>query len=70
MEEIKAENKKTLEDSMEELDKIIKAMENSDISLEQSFALYKKGVAELKSCQDMVDMIEKELIVLEEGEDE
>ncbi len=70
MEEIKAENKKTLEESMEELDKIIKAMENSDISLEQSFALYKKGVAELKSCQDMVDMIEKELIVLEEGEDE
>ncbi len=70
MEEIKAENKKTLEESMEELDKIIKAMEDSDISLEQSFALYKKGVAELKSCQDMVDMIEKELIVLEEGEDE
>ena len=68
MEEIKADEAKTLEASMAELDDIIKKMENESISLEQSFALYKKGIAELKACQDMVDTIEKELIVLEEGD--
>ena len=70
MEEVKADNKKTLEASMEELEDIIRSMEDTGISLEQSFALYKKGIAELKACQDMVDSIEKELIVLEEGENE
>ena len=69
MEEIKADEGKTLEASMAELDNIIKAMEDQNISLEQSFSLYKKGVSELKACQNMVDEIEKELIILEEGED-
>ena len=69
MEEIKAEGTKSLEESMKELDGIIAGMEKSGISLEESFELYKKGVSELKHCSEMVDRIEKELIVLEEGED-
>lgn len=68
MEEIKAEEGKTLEESMKELDEIIAEMEKPGISLEASFALYKKGVSELKNCSEMVDRIEKELTVLEEGE--
>jgi exodeoxyribonuclease VII small subunit len=53
---------------MNQLNEIIKQMSSSDVSLEASFKLYKEGVKTLKECTDMVDKIEKELIVLEEGE--
>ena len=68
MEEIKAE--KGLSDLMEELNETISKMENPEISLEESFELYKKGVSTLKACNDKIDKIEKEMIVIEEGEGE
>ncbi len=64
------ENKLSLEERMKRLNEIIKEMENPDISLEESFELYKKGVTELKECNDMIDGIEKELIILEEGQEQ
>lgn len=60
----------TLEERMRELNEIIREMENPDVSLEKSFELYKTGVTRLKECTDMIDNIEKELIVLEEGQEE
>ncbi|MBQ8280945.1 MAG: exodeoxyribonuclease VII small subunit [Lachnospiraceae bacterium] len=60
----------TLEERMKELNEIIRKMENPDVSLEKSFELYKTGVTRLKECTDMIDNIEKELIVLEEGQEE
>ncbi len=71
MEEIKANGSegKSLEESMNELNRIISEMEKNDISLEESFELYKKGVKELRDCSEMIDRIEKEMIILEEGGD-
>ncbi len=44
-------------------------MEAEDISLEESFALYHKGMDLLKSCNDKIDKIEKKMLILdEEGE--
>lgn len=44
-------------------------MEAEDISLEESFELYHKGMDMLKSCNDKIDKIEKKMLVLdEEGE--
>lgn len=60
----------TLEQRMEELNGIIKEMENPNISLEKSFELYKTGVTRLKECTGMIDNIEKELIVLEENQED
>ncbi|MGN0165586.1 MAG: exodeoxyribonuclease VII small subunit [Lachnospiraceae bacterium] len=59
----------TLEERMRELTNIVKEMESPDIPLEKSFELYKKGVTELKECTAMIDTIEKELIILEEGQE-
>lgn len=64
------EQKMSLEEHMKELNEIIREMETPDISLEKSFELYKKGVTRLKECTEMIDGIEKELIVLEEGQEE
>lgn len=59
----------SLEERMKELNSIISEMENPDISLERSFELYKRGVTGLKECNEMIDNIEKELIILEEGQE-
>lgn len=57
---------KSLEASMEELEGVLKELEKEDISLEDSFRLYNDGMKLLKSCNDMIDKVEKKLIVLEE----
>lgn len=57
----------SLEEGIRELDEIVRKMENTDISLEESFELYKKGIIRLKECTEMIDDIERQLTVLEEG---
>lgn len=62
---------KTLETSFEELDEIIGKLEQEEISLEDSFRLYQEGMTLLKNCNDSIDKVEKQLIVLgEKGEKE
>ncbi|MFW5676120.1 MAG: exodeoxyribonuclease VII small subunit [Acetivibrio ethanolgignens] len=57
---------KSLEASMEELEGVLKELEREEISLEDSFRLYNEGMKLLKSCNDMIDKVEKKLVVLEE----
>lgn len=58
---------KTLESSFEELNTIIGKLEQDDVSLEDSFRLYHEGMQLLKFCNDSIDKVEKELIILEEN---
>lgn len=53
-----------LEKSFLELNEIIKKLESEDISLEDSFSLYQEGIKLLKSCNDSIDKVEKQLIIL------
>lgn len=58
-----------LEEAFEKLDIIVEELEKADISLEKSFSLYQEGMKLLKACNDTIDKVEKELIVLnEDGE--
>ena len=41
-------------------------MEERDISLEESFACYEKGMKLVKACNDKIDKVEKQIIVLSE----
>lgn len=61
-----SEKKLSLEDAFDLLDQKIDALENPDVSLEQSFNLYKEGMDLLKMCNDSIDEIEKKVMVLEE----
>lgn len=56
-----------LEEAFDKLDSIIKELEKPDISLENSFALYQEGMKLLKACNDSIDKVEKELIILSEN---
>ena len=53
----------TLDQTFTKLDEVIRKMESEDISLEESFALYHKGMDMLKSCSDKIDTIEKKMLV-------
>lgn len=58
---------KRLEQSMEELEQVMDALGNTEISLEESFTLYKKGMDLLLECNQAIDKVEKELMILEEN---
>lgn len=61
--------KDTLEELFEGLEKVIDTMEKPEISLEESFQLYQRGMELLKSCGQRLDKIEKKMLVLDnEGE--
>ena len=63
-----AKTKFSLEDAFKELDLIIEALEQPDIRLDDSMNLYKKGVKLLEKCNQTLDKTEKEIIVLQEGQ--
>ena len=60
-------DKFTLEQTFAGLEEVIQKMEQGDISLEDSFKLYHKGMDMLKSCNDKIDKIEKQMLILDEG---
>lgn len=63
------EKTNNLEQSFLELNEIIKKLESEEISLEDSFSLYQEGIKLLKSCNDSIDRVEKQLIILGESGD-
>lgn len=59
-------DKMTLEETFAGLEDVIRKMEQGDVSLEESFQLYHKGMDMLKSCNDKIDKIEKKMLILDE----
>ena len=58
---------KSLEEVFEQLDDIIKNLEETTVSLEDSFQLYNKGMELLKICNDKIDTVEKKMLILDEN---
>ena len=54
----------TLEERFAHLEQIVARMEDADVSLDEAFELYKKGLDEVKSANDMVQGMEKAMLVL------
>lgn len=63
-----ADNKnQTLEELFEELEQVAGALEQGDISLEESFRLYQEGMGKLKLCNEKIEEVEKKVLILEES---
>ena len=60
----------SLETVFEQLDEIVEQLEAEDVSLEDSFGLYHKGMDLLKVCNEKIDTIEKKMIILDENGEE
>ncbi len=59
--------KTDLEEMFHDLEEVIEKMEHSDVTLEQSFELYERGMTLLKKCSRTIDDVEKKVLVLDEG---
>ena len=60
---------KTIENGLEKLEQILKDLESGEKTLEESFALYKQGMELVKFCNEKIDRVEKQLILLNGGEE-
>ncbi len=54
----------TIEESFEALEDIISKMESSDISLDESFALYKAGMEELQHANAKIEQTKKAVMAI------
>ncbi len=57
-----------IEQTFARLDEITKALENPQTSLEDSFALYKEGSDLLTKATHKIDMVQKQVQVLQNGQ--
>ena len=54
----------SVEETFEELDALIDRLESGEGSLEDAFKNYEQGMKLVKSCNDKIDAIEKQVMVL------
>lgn len=58
---------KTFEESMEELESIVKTLENGECSLEDAVKLFEKGVKLSNDCHKVLDDAEQKIKILTES---
>ena len=58
------EEKLSLEQALEKLDETIAKLQSDEVSLEDSFELYKEGMDYVKICSETIDQVEKKVLML------
>ncbi len=66
MENMKEQQNISIEESLDKIDDIIKALENPEVPLAESLKLYSEGAMLVSQCKEAISGIEKEIQVLEE----
>ena len=62
-----SENKKSVEESFNEIESIIAEMQKEDVTLDRSFELYNQWLTLIKECNEKLDSMEKQIKIIEEG---
>jgi len=60
----KKEENMSLEEALKNLDDTIEKMQSEEVSLEESFQLYKEGMDYIKICNETIDRVEKKVLML------
>jgi exodeoxyribonuclease VII small subunit len=58
------DNEPTFKEAIEELEKITDSLESGELELEQSIALFERGVSLIKYCQDKLDSAQAKVELL------
>lgn len=58
----------SFEEAMKRLEKIVKALESDNISLEDSIRLYEEGMSLSRYCMKSLEEAEKKILILKENE--
>ena len=56
--------KLTLEEALGKLESTIAKLQSEEVSLEESFQLYKEGMEYVKVCSETIDQVEKKVLML------
>lgn len=56
----------SLEDAFAQIEEVIGRLETEDITLEQSFAEYNRGMTLLAQCNETIDRVEKKVLKINE----
>jgi exodeoxyribonuclease VII small subunit len=56
----------SLEEAFSQVEEAIKKLEAEDISLDTSFLVYREGVELLKLCNDKIERVEKQIVMMNE----
>lgn len=59
--------KKTFEDSLRKLDEIVEALENEELSLEESVKKFEEGMKLSKFCAEKLDDAEKKIETMKQN---
>ncbi|OCS88622.1 exodeoxyribonuclease VII small subunit [Caryophanon tenue] len=59
-----AKDAMTFEESMQQLEEIVRQLEQGNVPLEQAIDLYKRGMTLSKSCHDTLQHAEQQLITI------
>jgi len=59
-----AENRVTFEESLKELELIVKKLENGDATLDEMLELFEKGIARTKECNAQLKNAEQKISIL------
>lgn len=60
---------KSFEAALAELDKVLKALQEGDIPLEDAIDQYRHGMAMATLCEEKLAQVEKEIALLSEGKE-
>jgi len=60
----KKEENMSLEEALKNLDDTIEKMQSEEVSLEESFQLYKEGMDYIKIWNETIDRVEKKVLML------
>lgn len=64
-----AKKELSFEEAMKRLEEIVKHLEQGDVSLRDSMALFEEGTALLRRCSDQLDSAEQQVVRLKKGPD-
>ena len=60
------EGELSLEEAFEQIEEVISRLETEEITLEQSFQEYNRGMQLLKHCNETIDRVEKKVLRINE----
>lgn len=65
----KPEDNVSLETGLQQLETIVKTLEQKDLPLENALSLFKEGVGLVQYCSNVLNQAEKQMEILLEGSD-
>ncbi|MBQ2276360.1 MAG: exodeoxyribonuclease VII small subunit [Lachnospiraceae bacterium] len=62
----KKDSNVSMEEKMKQLEEVVKNLEQEETTLEEAMEYYKTGITLVKECEQALDQVEKQIIILQE----